>query len=116
MSKKTKPISFNERIYGSCAVPLAKCEHRQVRVLTSVNELDTISGRIRKKSMYQPIENDSRDTLCVADFSLDNLLSVGAELKPCSLTRSTMECVDNADIQASNIINSINQPTETITE
>ena len=116
MLKKNKPLSFNERLYGSCSVPLAKCDHRTVRTLTTVNELDTVTGRMRKKSKYTRIDNDSRDTLSIADFSLDNLLAVGAELKPCSLSRSTMECIDNADMQAMNITNSINVTTEPKTE
>ena len=93
----------NSRRFKTCS-----CEHRDVNILHSTNVVDDETGRIKRLDKYVKLDTkENVKNLRVADFSLDNLIAVGADLKETSLSMGTLGHLDNAEKQLSKMSNSI---------
>lgn len=95
---------FNgERIYKP--KPIKREENY---VLTQVDKLEETTGTIITESTYVKQDNvTALNKYKVADFSLNNLIAVGASLNPVTMSKSTVETIDNLTHQCANINESL---------
>ena len=65
---------------------------------------DVKTNKLLKQSKFVPIDRSNEmDKYKVSDFALENLLEVGATLKPCSLTSSQFVAIRSLEDKLSNI-------------
>lgn len=115
MSKIYKPIShFERRNNPACrpkkVVVTASSEGR----LVVYDEVDPVTNRIVRKSEFKTIDRQKEmENYSCSDFSLENMLAVGVDIKPTKLSSSGFAMLDNMEHQvakmSNDIKNSINQ-------
>lgn len=111
MSKNQKKLShWQRRNCYDCrpvtpAVPVVD-EKR----LFVYDEIDEPSGRVIRKSELRSIDRvaEMKHFRC-ADFSLENMLSVGANLQPVKFESSGFAMLDNLEYQSAKLANTIKQ-------
>lgn len=82
-------------------------------ILTQVDKLDETTGTIISESSYVKQDNVTElNKYKIADFSLNNLIAVGATLNPVTMNKSTMENIDNLSHQCVNLNESLTNNNE----
>lgn len=116
-----KPIShFDRRNNPACRPKIQAVTATPEGRLFVYDELDPTTNRLIRKSEYKTIDRlKEMENYRCSDFSLENMLSVGVDIKPTKLSSSGFAMLDNIEYQVSkmsaDIKNSINQ-TEIQTE
>ena len=110
-----KPIShFERRNNPACRPkPIVVTSSPEGRLFV-YDEIDPVTNRIIRNSEYKTIDRQKEmENYRCSDFSLENMLSVGVDIKPTKLTSSGLAMLDNMEYQVSkmsaDIKNSINQ-------
>lgn len=110
-----KPIShFERRNNPACRPKKIVVKATPEGRLVVYDELDPVTNRIIRKSEYKTIDRQKEmENYRCSDFSLENMLSVGVDIKPTKLNSSGFAMLDNIEYQVSkmseDIKNSINQ-------
>lgn len=110
-----KPISHFERRNNPACRPkkivvTASPEGR----LVVYDEIDPTTNRIIRKSEYKTIDRQKEmENYRCSDFALENLLSIGVDIKPTKLSSSGLAMLDNMEYQvakmSADMKNSINK-------
>ena len=103
--KLTRPFaqSFAKRIdmrTPDCHVSCT-CNSR----LSQVEEYDEPTGKVLRKSVFKPVDRVAEmQNYSVNDFSLDNLLAIGAPLTPALLRRDNLSSIDAINSHLNSIV------------
>lgn len=110
-----KPIShFERRNNPACRHKIHVVSASPEGRLVVYDEIDPTTNRIIRKSEYKTIDRQKEmEHFRCSDFSLENMLSIGVDIKPTKLSSSGLAMLDNMEYQVSkmsaDIKNSINQ-------
>ena len=119
MSKNQKKLShWQRRNCYDCrpsVVPVGPSDEKRLIVY---DELDEASGRVVRKSEFRTIDRlKEMEHYRCADFSLENMLSVGANLQPVKFESLGFAMLDNLEHQTAKLANNIkNEQTNLKTE
>ncbi len=98
-----KPLPHYERIRTNCA-PVISLPCRPIIRKQRVNTFDENTGLMSTKVKYVTIDRKAEmKPFRVSDFSLDNLLAIGAKLDSAQLTASPLAQVANMEKTLSNL-------------
>lgn len=77
--------------------------HINDRRLQVSSSLNTKTNRMVKKTEFKTIDKSAIKKFKVSDFALENLLSVNADLKPCTLQGSRFENIRRIESSLDNL-------------
>lgn len=106
MDKVLKPIPFYDRNNNRKHELKIKFVHPEHRVLSFTEVKNEKTGTICKKSSYKTVDRVSEmANYKVSDFSIENLLAVGAKLTPTHLVGDTDLKMLHLENSVSKIVN-----------
>lgn len=89
-------------------IPKTQINRSEVFMLSSVKEKDEVGNNIIRTKFVKYNPNELLRTLSARDFSIQNLMSVGAELRFVSLSMDNHSAVDNIKSELSKINSKLN--------
>ena len=106
---KDKPIShWQRRNYPACRPQPIEVNRPVEGRLFITDEIDPETNRIRRVSSFNSIDRvKEMENYRCADFSLENMLSVGVDIQPMKMSTSGFSTLDNLEVQVSKIRNNI---------
>ena len=111
ITKVPPKVSDKHCTFNEC-LPI-NVTYAQDKRFVSEKVKDDRSNRIISRSKYLPIDNNKTlSKYKVSDFALENLIAIGAELKPCKLNTNNFVSISKMEKQLSNIVEQSNIPAE----
>lgn len=99
-----KQVNFFERKYNTrIETPQPEEIITDARFVQTVEKCEITKKLLRKSNFVPTDRKGEMDKYRVSDFALENLLEVGATLKPCSLSTSQFTAVRNLESKLASI-------------